>query len=507
MLEDIELVRAIAQERLVAYAQPIVYIPTETVTRYELLVRLLDPAGHLVAPDQFLEAAERLGMVVVIDRWMTRAGLERARDGIAVSINLSAGSIGDPEILALIRTALGDGVSAELLMFEVTETAALTDLDLAVGFVRELRQLGCHVALDDFGTGFGAFTYLARIPANCLKIDRSFVTNLSRDEVSREVVKAIVALARGLEKLTIAEGVEDAEALALLRCYGVDHVQGFYYGRPAPLLTPTRSQPAPGVPGTLRSGARRPRPRVLVAEDNQVNQLAAVRLLERCGYAADLVQTGTRAIEEGLSGRYAAVILDCQLPERRGDEVARAIRAAQGGEPRMPIIAMSADTSEINRERCVAAGMDEFLAKPLTAESLKRALLRCAPWPAAQTSGADHSALVDRGVLVASAGSVPQLTEDLILLFGAESRRELAELTAAVAEGNMETTAEIAGRLRGGCADVGATAMAEACERLAASAGRDTLGAVGIQATELVETFELSVAALDGPRRQQLGAT
>jgi EAL domain-containing protein (putative c-di-GMP-specific phosphodiesterase class I) len=120
-------------------------------------------------------------------------------------------------------------------MFEITETAAIANMDDAHRFARKLSDLGCSFALDDFGTGFGAFSYLKQIPLKYLKIERGFTRNLTSDTPDRHVIEAVVALARGFGHLTIAEGIESEAVLRALPSYGVDRAQGFYIGRPAPI--------------------------------------------------------------------------------------------------------------------------------------------------------------------------------------------------------------------------------------------------------------------------------
>jgi len=163
------------------------------------------------------------------------AAIRLAAGGRAVEINLSAHSVGDEELLALICSELSEtGADPSNLIFEITETALMQNFDAGEAFARGLAGFGCKLALDDFGTGFGSFTYLTRLPIMYLKIDVDFVRHLGSNTGNQHLVKAIVYLAQGFGHETIAEGVEDAETLALLRVYGVDYAQGFHIGLPAP---------------------------------------------------------------------------------------------------------------------------------------------------------------------------------------------------------------------------------------------------------------------------------
>jgi EAL domain-containing protein (putative c-di-GMP-specific phosphodiesterase class I) len=231
-----EIRAAIADGRLLLHAQPIVDLQTGAVVQQELLVRLQREDGEIMPPSEFLPLAERHGVIADIDRWVVEEAVQLAAEGHPVEVNLSAASVGDSQTLAAIRDGLArTGADPGLLVFEVTETAMMADVDRGRAFAEALRELGCRFALDDFGTGYGTFTYLKHIPIDYLKIDIEFVRGLPGSEADLRLVRAIVHMARELGKRTIAEGVESAEALVQLRGLGVDHAQGYHIGRPAPI--------------------------------------------------------------------------------------------------------------------------------------------------------------------------------------------------------------------------------------------------------------------------------
>jgi PAS domain S-box-containing protein len=231
---------ALAEDRLVAYAQPIAEQASGNgrIVQEELLVRMLadgDPEGVL-APREFVPLAERSGLIVAIDRWMTDRAIELAVSGRPAEVNLSAVSICDEELPADLAEALGSaGAGAANVVFEITETAAVKHLDAAREFVDRLSRLGCRFALDDFGTGFGSLTYLRHLPVQYLKIDAAFVRDLRTSPADQRMVRSIVAMAGQFGLRTVAEGVEDAETLALVRDFGVDLAQGYCVGRPKPV--------------------------------------------------------------------------------------------------------------------------------------------------------------------------------------------------------------------------------------------------------------------------------
>ena len=234
---EARLRRVLTDEFLLAYSQPIVdHLGIRA--QEELLVRMREPSGNgdVIGPEDFVPDAERTGLIGVVDRWMARQGVAVAGSGRVADVNLSGSSIGDEDVTAAIAVdleAAGDG--ARRVIFEITETAAIENLDAACAFTDRLGELGCRFALDDFGTGFGSVTYLRRLPVDYLKIDSSFVRDASRSPEDRAVIRAIVAMARELGAQTVAEGIEDSETLALLRDCGVDYCQGYLLGRPAPL--------------------------------------------------------------------------------------------------------------------------------------------------------------------------------------------------------------------------------------------------------------------------------
>jgi PAS domain S-box-containing protein len=226
---------AIEEGRMVLYSQPIIPLADGPPSE-ELLLRMIEHDGHPVLPGKFLPAAEKYGVITEIDHWVASQGIRLAAGGRRVQVNLSGDSIGRPEVLALIERELRNtGADPSNVVFEITETALMQDTGAAETFTHYLVQLGCRLALDDFGTGFGSFTYLKTLPVDYLKLDIEFVRNLGSNRANQHLVKAVVNLAKGFGKQTIAEGVEDEWTVELLREYGVDFAQGYHLGRPAPI--------------------------------------------------------------------------------------------------------------------------------------------------------------------------------------------------------------------------------------------------------------------------------
>jgi PAS domain S-box-containing protein len=226
---------ALEEDRFVLYSQPIVPLtggrPSE-----ELLIRMVGREGEVIAPGAFLGAAEKFGVITEIDQWVVSQAARLAAEGRSVSVNLSAESIVNIDLLALIDREVAEaGADPSHLVFEITETALIRDVDKGEAFARGAVEHGYRLALDDFGTGFGTFTHVKKLPIKFLKIDIEFVRDLVTSLPNQHVVKAIVNLAQGFGCQTVAEGVEDGETLRLVQDLGVDFAQGYYLGRPAPL--------------------------------------------------------------------------------------------------------------------------------------------------------------------------------------------------------------------------------------------------------------------------------
>jgi diguanylate cyclase (GGDEF)-like protein/PAS domain S-box-containing protein len=238
--------QAILDDRFVLYAQPIVDLRARRIVQHELLLRMREPDGRIVAPGDFLPVAEQYALIGEIDWWVIKRATQLAGDGCPVQLNVSARSVCDPDVLEHIERSVElCKVEPGLLVFEITETAIVEDEDAVRTFAARVQALGCKVALDDFGTGYGSLTYLKQIPVDYLKIDIEFVRDLALNNASRHVVQALVALAKDFGVQTVGEGVEDAETLELLAALGVDYAQGFHIARPERFAERPGDQSAP----------------------------------------------------------------------------------------------------------------------------------------------------------------------------------------------------------------------------------------------------------------------
>ncbi|MGY4402655.1 putative bifunctional diguanylate cyclase/phosphodiesterase [Bradyrhizobium sp. USDA 3315] len=213
--------------------------------RRELLLRLRDESGALVPPGSFLPAAERYGLMSLIDRWVVRRAFEiiaerkhQPRKIASYAINLSGATIGDSDFVDFVAGLFAQlDVSPASVCFEITETSAISNLDEAQKFIARLREIGCSFSLDDFGTGMSSIAYLKHLPVDIIKIDGSFVKEILNSKVDRAMVEMITKTAKIMQKQVVAEFVENLAILDELRQIGVDYAQGYAIGKPVPVLT------------------------------------------------------------------------------------------------------------------------------------------------------------------------------------------------------------------------------------------------------------------------------
>jgi diguanylate cyclase (GGDEF)-like protein/PAS domain S-box-containing protein len=216
----------------------------ETGTHYELLLRMRDEGGRIVSPNDFIAAAERYGITPAIDRWVIENAFRwlvseaDEREKLAMcSINLSGQSFGDDKFLPFVIDQFHkSGLDASKICFEITETAAVASFSQANRFIQALKELGCKFALDDFGTGLSSFGYLKHFPVDFLKIDGSFVREILRDPIDREMVRSINEIGHLTGKKTIAEFAENAEIIQMLTSLGIDYAQGYGISQPQRVL-------------------------------------------------------------------------------------------------------------------------------------------------------------------------------------------------------------------------------------------------------------------------------
>jgi len=236
-----QLASALEHGDLVMNYQPKLSLPKLEVAGVEALMRWNRPDAGNVPPEVFIDVAEMTGQIDPLTRFSFHRALQQLGEwpknlgAIGVAVNVAPSIICNPELVDVIKGAASlASVSLERLTVEVTENALLVDRDRSHRVLTELRELGVRISIDDFGTGYSSLAYLKQIPADELKIDRSFVINMLADEADRRIVEQVVALGHSFGLKVVAEGVESAEAAAKLAAMGCDYAQGFHYAKPLP---------------------------------------------------------------------------------------------------------------------------------------------------------------------------------------------------------------------------------------------------------------------------------
>ncbi|WP_245652136.1 putative bifunctional diguanylate cyclase/phosphodiesterase [Methylophaga muralis] len=239
--------QALEQDLFVLFYQPILELDNNKIEHYEVLIRMRDPhTGEMRLPGKFIQIAEQVGLIQQIDHYVIKHALkqlgllQKQKPNISFAINLSGLVIDTSRLLPLLESTIAEyQVDPNGIIFEITETVAVSNLQQAKAMMQAIKALGCRFSLDDFGVGFSSFNYMRELPVDIIKIDGIFIKNLDKNADDQLFVKALVDVAKGLNRKTTAEFVENADILALLRGYGVDFGQGYYIGRPQPDLLNT----------------------------------------------------------------------------------------------------------------------------------------------------------------------------------------------------------------------------------------------------------------------------
>jgi EAL domain-containing protein (putative c-di-GMP-specific phosphodiesterase class I) len=231
---------ALERNELLLHYQPQVSLETGAVIGMEALLRWQCPKRGLVPPAKFIPLAEETGLILPIGEWVlrtacaqTRAWHEAGFRGLRVSVNLSARQLREPDIVDAVSRVLSEtGLEPRFLDIELTESLLVQHTEATHATLSRLHELGVSISIDDFGTGYSSLSYLKRLAIDVLKIDQSFVRDISTDQNDAAIVRAITTMARSLGVRTIAEGVETAEQLDYLRRHGCDEMQGYYFSKP-----------------------------------------------------------------------------------------------------------------------------------------------------------------------------------------------------------------------------------------------------------------------------------
>jgi predicted signal transduction protein with EAL and GGDEF domain len=235
---EIDLRKAIANGEFELFYQPLVSMQTERITGFEALIRWNHPERGLIPPLDFITVAEETGLIVPIGEWVLRQACAEAvawpRE-MKIAVNLSPVQFKNKNLLTSVISALAaSGLSPTRLELEITESVLLQDADATLAVLHELRGLGVRISMDDFGTGYSSLSYLRKFPFDKIKIDQSFIFDMSDDGDSLAIVRAVIAMGSSLGITTTAEGVETPEQFKQLKLEGCTEVQGYLFSPPRP---------------------------------------------------------------------------------------------------------------------------------------------------------------------------------------------------------------------------------------------------------------------------------
>ncbi|HEX8988096.1 MAG TPA: EAL domain-containing protein [Rhodocyclaceae bacterium] len=324
-----ELRRAIEQGWFVLHYQPQVDTASGTVAAVEALIRMQHPERGLIPPDEFISVAEETGMILPIGTWAMREACRQLRQWhqaghrVAMAVNLSPMQFTDPQLFATIEAIITDeGVDPHAIELEFTEGAIMRNAKATLGVMQRLKEMGVQLTIDDFGTGYSSLNYLKQFPIDRIKIDRSFVRNLTTDPSDASIVQAIVAMSRALGVTTVAEGVETESQAGYLRSLHCDHLQGFFLGHPAPAAD------IEALLGSKQLVDRKAPERTLLVVDDEENLLHAIhRLLRGEGYRVLMAESGQRALDLLATNHVDVILSDQRMPGMTGTELLQKVRA------------------------------------------------------------------------------------------------------------------------------------------------------------------------------------
>ncbi|MGE5467595.1 MAG: EAL domain-containing protein [Ignavibacteria bacterium] len=359
-----ELRRAVEQGWFVLHYQPQVDTANGSIAAVEALIRMRHPERGLIQPNEFISVAEETGMILPIGAWVMHEACRQLRrwheagHRIAMAINLSPLQFTDPQLFSTIAEVIEvEGVDPHAVELEFTESAIMHNVETTLDVMHRLKEMGVRLSIDDFGTGYSSLNYLKRFPIDRIKIDQSFVRNLTTDPSDASIVQAIVAMSRALGVTTVAEGVETASQAGYLRSLHCDHLQGFFLGHPAP---------AAEIEALLGSRQLADRPeteRTLLVVDDEENVLHAIRRLLRSEGCRVLVATsGAEALDLLANNDVGVILSDQRMPGMTGTELLQRVRSMY---PKVVRIILSGYTEASTVAEAVNKGeIYKYLTKP-----------------------------------------------------------------------------------------------------------------------------------------------
>ena len=318
---------ALERDEFLLHYQPQISLVSGTIIGVEALVRWQHPELGLIAPGRFIGLAEETGLILAIGEWVLRHACKQScawqREGlpaVPVSVNLSAHQFSENIVVTVGRILSETGLEPRLLELELTESASMEDPKKTFEILRQLKDMGVQLAIDDFGTGYSNLSYLKRFPVDKLKLDQSFVKDITTDPDDLSIARAVIAMAHGLRLTVIAEGVETPGQLALLMENGCDEMQGYFFSRPVAADACARML-REGKTLALVELRREPYERTLLYVDDEVNLLSAFKRAMRHNACRILIaSTAMEAFEILATVEVGVIVCDQRMPGMSGTE-------------------------------------------------------------------------------------------------------------------------------------------------------------------------------------------